>query len=121
MSLCTSEKWIVHAVLLSAQIRLISTAVTGVLMISGPQITSGCVDSTTSHGNAAMITGFSCISLTFHLPMQNQEGRETETRVATPRPRCFVASTISTKALKNRTARERKGRTKRERVLSTTD
>lgn len=92
-------------------------------MISGPQNTSGCVDGTTSHGNAAMIPRRSCISFTFHLPMQNQEGRDRNS--STPRPLRFVASTTSTKALKNRTVRERErmGWTKREkeRVLSTTD
>lgn len=88
-----------------AQIRLISTAVTGVLMISGPQNTSSCVDGTTSHGNAAMIPRRSCISFMFHLPKQNQEGRDRNS--STPRPLRFVASTTSTKALKNRTVRER--------------
>lgn len=89
-------------------------------MISGPQNTSGCVDSTTSHGNAAMIPGFSCISFTFHLPMQNQEGRETETRVHQDH---FVSlhQQHQQKLLKNRTARERKGGTKREKERESTE
>lgn len=105
-----SAHWIVKCTY--AQIRLISTAVTGVLMISGPQNTSICVDGTTSHGNAAMIPRFSHISFTFHLPMRNQEGRDRNS--STPRPLRVVASTTSTKALK-KTEQQERG-TKRERV-----
>ncbi len=67
-----------------------------------------------------MIPGFSCISFTFHLPMQNQEGRETETRVHQDH---FVSlhQQHQQKLLKNRTARERKGGTKREKERESTE
>lgn len=76
-------------------------------MISGPRNTSGCVDGTTSHGNAAMNPRHSCISFTFHLPTQNQEGRDRNS--STPRPLSFIASTTSTKPLKKQNSERERG------------
>lgn len=92
-----------------AQIRIISTAVTEVLMVSGSQNTSGCVDGTTSHGNAKPLSHF------IHVPSSDAKSGRKRQKLEYTRTLCFVASTTSRKSLKkNRTLRVRKRRTNRE-------